>query len=277
MAAERHFHQPAGTPFTPASRRGSIATPLISASAPTANTTSAAARLCHEAIPSQSGLHDIHPGDPLPDTLSGFLSGSPFVYTVAIAPPYFSNGEHIGPAAINRSNYSLWIQDTWKMTPRFTLDYGLRYEVYTPITERAKRTGGFLDVNGQQQYVVNPQPGYSTNWNGFGPRVQAAWQVTSKLQAHAGGAVTVIPPNIWQDNFLTGSTPFVVYPRAGRRHAARPFNMGSRSRRRSCPSSTRLPATTSSQPDNPKTVAPNTMMDVDRYEKDMAALTAEAM
>ena len=23
-----------------------------------------------------------------------------------------------------------------------------------------------------------------------------------------------IPPNIWQDNFLTGSTPFVVYPRA---------------------------------------------------------------
>ena len=22
-----------------------------------------------------------------------------------------------------------------------------------------------------------------------------------------------IPPNIWQDNFLTGSTPFVVYPR----------------------------------------------------------------
>ena len=48
---------------------------------------------------------------------------------------------------------------------------------------------------------------------GFGPRMQAAWQVTSKLQAHAGGGITVIPPNIWQDNFLTGSTPFAVYPR----------------------------------------------------------------
>jgi len=23
----------------------------------------------------------------------------------------------------------------------------------------------------------------------------------------------VIPPNIWQDNLLTGSTPYVVYPR----------------------------------------------------------------
>ena len=32
--------------------------------------------------------------------LCGFLSGSPFVYTVAIAPSFISNGEHIGPAAI---------------------------------------------------------------------------------------------------------------------------------------------------------------------------------
>ena len=32
-------------------------------------------------IPSQSGLHNIRAGDPLPDTLSGLLSGSPFVYT----------------------------------------------------------------------------------------------------------------------------------------------------------------------------------------------------
>jgi len=28
-----------------------------------------------------------------------------------------------------------------------------------------------------------------------------------------GGAITVIPPNIWQDNVLTGSTLYVVYPR----------------------------------------------------------------
>ncbi len=35
----------------------------------------------------------------------------------------------------------------------------------------------------------------------------------AKLSAHAGGGITVIPPNIWQDNFLTGSTPFAVYPR----------------------------------------------------------------
>ena len=126
-----------------------------------------------KSFPPQSGTHNISPGDPLPDTLSGFLSGSPFVYTVAIAPPYFSNGEHIGPAAISRNNFNAYAQDTWKITPRFTLDYGLRWELYTPITERAHRTSGFLTINGTQEFVINPQPGYQTDWNGFGPRVQA--------------------------------------------------------------------------------------------------------
>jgi Carboxypeptidase regulatory-like domain len=224
-------------------------------------------------IPSKSGMHDVQPGDPLPDTLSGFLSGSPFVYTVAVAPPYFSNGQHIGPAAINRNNFSVWAQDTWKVTPRFTLDYGLRWEIYTPITERARRTSGFINYpDGSQDFVVNPQPGYRTNLNGFGPRVQAAWQVRNNLQAHAGGAITVIPPNIWQDNFLTGSTPFVVYPRTVAAPGA-PIQYGFQI------TPSQLPRTYTPQGQdifasgNTKDVAPNTVMDVDRYEKDVAALT----
>src|SRR5271155_111555 len=91
-------------------------------------------------IPSESGMHNISAGDPLPDTLSSFLSGSPFIYTRAIAPPYFSNGPHIGPAAVNRNMGAVYAQDTWKISSRWVLDYGLRWEIYTAITERAKRT-----------------------------------------------------------------------------------------------------------------------------------------
>jgi hypothetical protein len=225
-----------------------------------------------ENIPSQSGTHNISPGDPLPDTLSSFLSGSPFVYTVAIAPPYFSNGQHIGPAAISRNDFNAYAQDTWKITPRFTLDYGLRWELYTPITERAHRTSGFLSTNGTQEFVINPQPGYQTNWKGFGPRVQAAWQVTNKLSAHVGGGITIIPPNIWQDNFLTGSTPFAVYPRLLSASDA-PINYGFQI------TPSQLPNTYTPQGVNifasgkTTTVAPNTVMDVNRYEQDVAALT----
>ena len=225
-----------------------------------------------EFIPSQSGNHNINPGDPFPDTLSSFLSGSPFVYTVAIAPPYFSNGPHIGPAAISRNNFNAYAQDTWKVTPRFTLDYGLRWELYQPITERARRTGGFLTVNGTQEYVIDPQPGYQTDWKAFGPRIQASWQATSKLTAHAGGAITTIPPNIWQDNFLTGSTPFAVYPRLLSASNA-PIQYGFQI------TPSQLPPTYTPQGvnifanGNPKSVAPNTVMDVNRYEQDLAALT----
>ena len=224
-------------------------------------------------ILSQSGVHNVPYGSLLPDTLSGFLSGSPAAYTVAIASPQFSDGKHIGPAAINRNSYAAFVQDTWKVTPRFTLDYGLRWELYTPIAERAHRTSGFLRVNGVTEFVVNPQPGYRTDWKGWGPRVQATLQATDKLQVHAGGGIMIIPPNIWADNFLTGSTPFAVYPRLVGA-AGKPVPYGFRI----TPSQLPVPVTSAGQPifptGNPKKVSGNTVMDVDRYEKQVAALGA---
>lgn len=225
-----------------------------------------------EFIPSQSGQHNIYPGDPLPDTLSSLLSGSPFVYTVAIAPPYFSNGEHIGPAAISRSDYNAYAQDMWKITPTFTLDYGLRWELYTPISERAHRTSGFLNLGTTQEFVINPQPGYQTDWNGWGPRIQASWQATSKFSAHAGAGITVIPPNIWQDNFLTGSTPFAVYPRLVSASNA-PIRYGFQITPSEVPNTYTPQGANVFASGSTKAVPANTVMDVNRYEQDMAALT----
>ena len=108
-------------------------------------------------IHSQSGTHDIHIGDPLPDTLSALLTGSPFAYTRAVAPSYFSNGEKIGPAADSRSSFEAYAQDVWKVSPRIMLNYGLRYELYTPISEREKRGSGFYPIaDGGQELLINP-------------------------------------------------------------------------------------------------------------------------
>jgi len=227
-------------------------------------------------IPSESGTHDIHPGDPLPDTLTSLLTGYPFSYTRAVAPPYFSNGAHIGPAAINRNDFNFYIQDTWKISDRLALDYGLRFEYYSPITERAHRTSGFLNINPppgvKQQYVINPQPGYRSGWNGWGPRVQLDWRAPHSVRVNIGGAITVIPPNIWQDNFLTGSTPFAVYPRVNAaKNAEVPYGFEI--------TPAELPPTYTPSGenifpgDNPKDVPANTVMDVNRYQNDLAALS----
>ena len=223
-------------------------------------------------IRSSSGTHDVLAGQPLPDTLTALLSGSAFVYTIAIAPTYFSNGEHIGPAAINRNAAAAYLQDTWQISENFLLDYGLRWEVYTPISERANRTSGFRTAGGIQEFVVNPQPGYKTKFDGWEPRVQVTWRGLEKIQFHAGGALMVIPPNIWQDNSLTGSTPFVIYPRLSATRGA-PIAYGFSI------TPAQLPRTYTPNGDDifasggTKAVKPNTVMDVDRYEKDVAALT----
>ncbi len=227
------------------------------------------------AIPSASGTHNIAPGDPLPDTLSSFLLGYPYGYTAAVAPPYSSNGAHIGPAAINRGDTNVYVEDTWKINRNWALDYGLRYEVYSPITERANRTSSFLEVNPPpgtpQEYLINPRPTYQYGWNGWGPRMQVDWNAPDAVRVHAGGGITVIPPNIWQDNFLTGSTPFVVYPRVNASPSgeiAYGFQI----------TPDELPQTYTPQGQNvlangnSKDIPPNTVMDVNRYEQDLAAL-----
>ena len=229
-------------------------------------------------IPSASGQHDVQPGDPLPDTLSSLLVGYPYSYVIAVAPPYMSNGPHIGPAAINRNDVNAYAQDTWKIDSHLTLDYGLRYELYTPITERAHRTSSFRNPfpppGTPQEYLINPQPGYEMGWNGWGPRVQLSWTAPHSVLVHAGGAIMVIPPNIWQDNFLTGSTPFAVYPHvtaAQNGEIAYGFQI----------TPSELPQVYTPQgvsflaSGDTKKIPANTVMDVNRYQNDLAALAPD--
>ncbi|MDR3724913.1 MAG: TonB-dependent receptor [Terracidiphilus sp.] len=224
------------------------------------------------AIPSKSGKHNIAVGDALPDTLSAFLSGSPFNYVISIAPPYFSNGEHIGPAAISRTNVNAYVQDTWKLAPRLTLNYGIRWEFYTPISERARRTAGFQYNGGVQQYVVNPQPGYRKEWRAWAPRVQVAWQAKDNLQLHAGGGLTTIPPNIWQNNYLTGAAPFAVMPRLISAKTA-PIAYGFTITPAQLPRTYSTSGADIFASGKTSDVAASTPMDVDRYEQAIAALT----
>jgi hypothetical protein len=227
-------------------------------------------------VPSASGQHNVQRGDPLPDTLSSLLVGYPYGYTIAVAPPYASSGAHIGPAAINRNNVNTYVEDSWKINPHWTLGYGLRYEVYTPISERAHRTSSFLDAFPPaavgQQYLINPQPTYRTNWNGWEPRVQVEWNAPMAVHVHVGGAITVIPPNIWQDNLLTGSTPYVVYPRV---NAAKNGEIayGFQITPGQLPQVYTPDGVNVLASGDPNRVPANTVMDVNRYQEDLAALS----
>jgi hypothetical protein len=228
------------------------------------------------AIRSASGDHDISAGQQLPDTLSGFLSGSAFSYTVAVAPPQFPQGNQIGVAAISRYNLNLYAEDSWRISPRLLVDYGLRFELYSPITERARRTAGMGFVNGplgpEQFYLINPEPPYHWLGNNWGPRVRMSWQASKGLWVRAGGALTTIPPNIWQDNLLTGAAPYVDYPRITAAPGA-PLPIGTVITPADLPGVFTPQGVNILASGNSKAVPDNTVWDVNRFDQALALLS----
>src|SRR5581483_1049753 len=145
-------------------------------------------------------------------------------YSVTAAAPFTPVGGKFDEAGVRREAYNFYFQDTWKATQKLTLNYGLRYEVNSRIHEATKRTSlpMFFHANGQpapywdrtskQVFIVNPQPPYSQDWKGWGPRFGSDYAATNHTVLHLAGAITTMLPNLWQDNFLTASIPFVFAP-----------------------------------------------------------------
>jgi hypothetical protein len=229
------------------------------------------------AIHSVSGLHDIPVGGLLPDSLTGLLTATAFTYTQAVAPSIFAQGAYIGDSAIRREAYNLYIQDSWKVTDRLVLTYGLRWELNTPIWEADKRTSGPVlsltpGVLPGSELLINPQPSYKTDWNGWGPRLSLSYRLTTNTVFHAGGAITTLLPNLWQDNLLTGSTPFVVYPHLTAA-PGQPIQFGTFITPQQLPVVYSTSGAAIFASGNSKLVPGNTVMDVQRFEQDLAALS----
>jgi hypothetical protein len=225
-------------------------------------------------ITSTSGAHNINPGDPLPDALTGLLTASPFTYTTAVAPPIFAQGSRIGDSPIHRDAYNLYFQDGWKLSSKLLLNYGLRYEIESRIRDPGKRTSAPVlnSANPGSELLINPTPPYLLDKNGWGPRVALEWRMSEHTLLRAGGAITTLLTNLYQDNVLTGGTPFVFYPRI----TAAPGDVIPFGRNLITPAE--LPpvyATNGSlifASGDSKLVPPNTTMDVLRFERDLASI-----
>lgn len=89
---------------------------------------------------------------------------------------------------------SAYIQDNWRLTPRLTLNIGLRDDLVTPWVERHNRLSGFVPVNGGTLVLVGTPPYYGntitrgryTNW---GPRFGFAYSLDPKTVIRGGGGI----------------------------------------------------------------------------------------
>jgi Carboxypeptidase regulatory-like domain len=235
-------------------------------------------------IPSASGTHDIHPGDPLPDSLTGLLTATPYSYSLTVAASVTPTGNKFDEAGVRREAYEFYFEDTWKATPQLSVSYGLRYQLNTRIHEATHRTSlpKFVGANGQdvpywdhsaqQIFLVNPQPPYDQDWRGWGPRLALDYAATKHTTLHLGGSITTMLPNLWQDNFVTAALPFAtsLYESA-QPTVALPFRNSATALTLPQPYSTGgqqlfANGTTTNIP-------ANTVMDLPRYQQELAALT----
>ena len=81
-------------------------------------------------------------------------------------------------------------QDTWRVTPKLTINYGGRLDVINPQTVSGPAKGGFLDLDTGQILVAGVGDvdlnGNVENSYNFAPRFAAAYQFTEKTVLRAG-------------------------------------------------------------------------------------------
>jgi hypothetical protein len=144
-------------------------------------------------------------------------------------------GQAIGISpAMSIKIFGGYIQDQWRITPRLTINAGLRYENQRPVTERYDRmmyfdpnapnpiaaqvepllgrpiTGAFGYVNSNDRY------GWPADNTNFAPRMGIAYRVTDKLVMRAGAGMFYLPAtamisfdNPGQFYGYASSTPYI--------------------------------------------------------------------
>lgn len=124
---------------------------------------------------------------------------------------YASGGSVDTSAAVSIQNFytGIYFQDDYRVTPKLTLNLGLRWDYQTPTTERYDRTTrGFayttpsplkvpgLNLAGGLLYAgVNglPRGLYDPDKKDFGPRIGLAYSLNSKTVIRTGYSLTFIP------------------------------------------------------------------------------------
>ncbi|HEY6046545.1 MAG TPA: TonB-dependent receptor, partial [Pyrinomonadaceae bacterium] len=120
--------------------------------------------------------------------LSNALQSTQFLGDLSAPSPFFNNAT--GQALATQAFYIGYAQDEWKIKPGLTLNYGLRYEYYTPLREADNRQILF-DINAGVLRDPKTDPEVASK-NNFGPRVSLTWAPNTSGSGWFAGGRTVI-------------------------------------------------------------------------------------
>jgi hypothetical protein len=105
------------------------------------------------------------------------------------------------------NNVGLFVQDDWKLTRRFTLNFGLRHEYTGPLSEKNDQISNFLPSAGLVRVGQGLHTLYDRDWNNLAPRAGFALDMFGNSRTVVRGAYGVYYDSPSQDFFLAQSFP----------------------------------------------------------------------
>ncbi len=117
--------------------------------------------------------------------LQDFLAGTPD----ASAGGTILNGDP--RRNLSQQDYSGFFEDVWHVKSHVTLNLGLRYEYFTPLSDANNLIGNWDPQAGLIQAGVNTKSAYNGYHKDFSPRVGVAWDIGGKGKTviRAGGGI----------------------------------------------------------------------------------------
>jgi len=99
---------------------------------------------------------------------------------------------------LSMKSFGFFAQDSYRLTPRLTLNLGLRWDVTFPIQDANDKLANFLPSAGIVQVGHGISQPYDTNWGDVSPRFGFAWDIfgTGKTILRGSGGIIYIQPSI---------------------------------------------------------------------------------
>ena len=133
--------------------------------------------------------------------LADFLAGDVKSSTIAVGNP---------ERFVHVNAFNAYVQDSWQITKKLNLQYGLRYEYFGPM--QSDKTGDIANFVPGTGFVVQSsgRPLFDPGKNHFGPRLGFAYQPTAKGDLVVRGGVGVFYDQINLNPFLDFRPPIAA-------------------------------------------------------------------
>ncbi len=155
----------------------------------------------------ERGIYQFGPGlgvssDPIIDALADFYTGD----TTTDCCSFISVDTGNTQRDTRNNGYSFFAQDDYRLAPKFTLNFGLRWEYFGPMSEAHNLLSNYDPTSGTLA-MVGSNGLYNRDLHDFGPRLGFAWNVLTNTVIRGGYGIynDYVPQDLFIANFTNSA------------------------------------------------------------------------